>query len=213
MAKQTNEQTIQTDNLPALPVDEATAKELEDTEGVLELDDFTIKMDKDRKWGFKIIYADKWEEVDALPLFVLTSSEIYYAHFTGETYIRRDLNDPPPEEEADKWGKHGKLTIYHPKYGQGGFLLAPSGVIAFKSYVQKWKKQGVDVFGDTVKILSRTVKTKKGFTLNVPRFIPGQLKEMSQVTISYEPDSPTSEPDPSVVDAVDVDETEDDIPF
>lgn len=181
MTKQTNEQTVENENLPALPINNATQQELDDPEGVLILDDFTIKMDKDKKRGFLVKYDADWESVDTLPPLALASLEIYWAMFDGTEYKRRDLDDPPPKKEADKWKKHGKLTVYHPKYGQGGFLLAPSGVLSFKSFNRKWKDQGIDVFGKPIKIGSRTAKTKAGFVINVPKFLPGWIHDVTSL--------------------------------
>jgi hypothetical protein len=145
-------------------------------------------------------YDADFEPLDSLPPLYLASLEIYWAMFDGTEYKKRDLNDPPPKKQADKWKKRGKLTVNHPKYGQGGFLLAPSGVLAFKSFHRKWKDQGIDVFGKPVKIGSRTAKTQAGYIINVPKFLPGWIDEVGQLP----------EPVQEVVIDNDVD---DDVPF
>ena len=140
-------------------IDPDTEEELGDLEGVIEIDDFTIKM-KPREKGFLVSYDQDWELLETIPLLELHGCEIYWAHYDGTMYHRRPLSDPPSKRERDKWQKLGKLSVYHPKYGKGGFLLTASGVRAFKGYRAKWAKQSVDVFGRPVKISSRLTKTQ-----------------------------------------------------
>ena len=87
------------------------------------------------------------------------------------------------------------------KYGQGAFILAPSGVLAFKGYLQKWKRQGVDVFGKPVRIGSRVTKTAKGFIINVPRLLPGWTNEVADL------------PEPANANHAETTTIEDDVPF
>jgi hypothetical protein len=193
MSKPKNNET-----LPAVTINEATEKELADEEGVLELDDFSIKMNKDAKRGFSVKYADDWEAVEELPPMHLAAVEVYWAQYTGSEYLKRELNDPPPEKEADAWKKHGKLTVHHSQYGQGGFLLAPSGVLAFKAFVQKWRKQGVDVLNKPIKIGYRVAKTKAGYIIVVPKFLPAwihQVDALPEPTVNHldQPTEPEGE--------------------
>lgn len=206
MNKQVNKETSQNDNLPALPIDPATAKELENPENVLEFDDFTLKM-RPREKGFQVSYDANWQDVVEIPPLILTSSEVYWAQFDGTEYRKRPLDDPPPKGEKDQWAKYGKLGVFDTKYGRGGFLLAPSGVLAFKAYFQKWKRLGVDVFGKPLRISSRVTKTQKGYIINVPQFLPGWINEVT------DPPQPTNS-DPPVLDHTDYAvKPDDDIPF
>jgi hypothetical protein len=162
-------------------IDASTEEELENLNGVIEIDDFTLKC-KPREQGFLVNYDSGWEDLPTLPLLELHGIEIYHAHYDGTTYHRRSLSDPPPRKESSKWDKLGKLAVCHPKYGKGGFLLTASGVRAFKGYRAKWAKQGIDVFGRLVRISSRLTKTQAGFLLNVPKFLPGWVHEVSDST-------------------------------
>jgi len=206
MEKQASKQKSQSENLPALPLDPVIAKELGNTEGVLELDDFTIKM-KPREKGFQVSYDTNWQDVAEIPPLILTSSEVYWAQFDGTEYKKRALDDPPPENEKDQWAKYGKLGVFHTKYGRGGFLLAPSGLTSFKAYFQKWKRVGVDIFGKTLRVSSRVTKTQKGYVINVPQFLPGWINGVTS------PPEPTNSDPPAIDQADYVLEPDDDIPF
>ncbi len=136
MTKQTTNKIEQIDNLPALPIDPVIVGELENPEGVLQLDDFAVKC-KPKERNFQVSYdGENWETVDALPDFVLVSSAVYWSHYDGQKYHTKPLDDPPDENDSRKWDKSGKLSLFHPKYGQGAFLLAPSGLLAFKGFLQ-----------------------------------------------------------------------------
>lgn len=158
-------------------IDPNTEEELDNLNGVIEIDDFTLKC-KPREQGFLVNYDQGWEDLANLPLLELHGVEIYWAYYDGTTYHRRSLDDPPPKKELSKWDKLGKLLVFHPKYGKGGFLLTASGVRAFKGYRAKWARQNVEVFGRPVKITSRLTKTQAGFLLNVPKFLPGWIHEV-----------------------------------
>ena len=208
MTKQANDKTEQVDNLPALPIDPVIEKELEDSEGVLELDDFTIKM-KPREKVFQVSYDASWTDVNEIPPVILFSSEVYWAQFDGKEYRKRPLDDPPPESDIENWAKYGKLSVFHTKYGRGGFLLSPTGVLAFKAYFQKWKRLGIEIFGKPVKIYSRVTKTQKGFVLNIPQFLPGWNYVAQDLPEPANSDPPELEHK----DSDHVVELDDDIPF
>lgn len=211
MNKKTNNKAEQIDNLPALLLDPIIEEELENPEGVFQLDDFTIKM-KPREKGFLVMYDQGWQEVDTVPPLILVSCEVYWAQFDGTEYIKRDLTDPPPKKETDKWDKYGKLGVYHNEYGRGAFLLTPSGVLAFKGYFQKWKKDNVDVFNKPVRINSRVTKTGNGYIINVPSFLPGWIHEMAGLPAPTYPE--LADDDPPALEHSDYTvESDDDIPF